>query len=129
MEKIKINNFKRINEFYGRETGDKILKRMAEIIKDTLPPNGEVYNTQMDASTNPSVLKQIAQTTGGIFYRATSRSSLRDVYNDIDKLEKTKLKINNYDRRHEAYQPFAIAALVILLLEVLLRYTWLRKLP
>ncbi len=92
-------------------------------------PNGEVYNTQMDASANPSVLKQIAQTTEGIFYRATSRSSLRDVYNDIDKLEKTKLKINNYDRRHEAYQPFAIAALVILLLEVLLRYTWLRKLP
>ena len=38
-----INNFRRINEFYGRETGDKILKRMAEIIKDTLPPNGEVY--------------------------------------------------------------------------------------
>ena len=38
-----INNFRRINEFYGRETGDKILKRMAEIIKDTLPPNEEVY--------------------------------------------------------------------------------------
>ena len=83
----------------------------------------------MDASANPSVLKQIAQTTGGIFYRATSRSSLRDVYNDIDKLEKTKLKINNYDRRHEAYQPFAIAALVILFTRSFAALPWLRKLP
>lgn len=92
-------------------------------------PNGEVYSAQMDATTDPSTLKQIAQVTGGTFYRATSRSSLRAVYKDIDKLEKTKLKVNNFDRHYEAYQPFAIAALLALILEIILRYTWLKKIP
>lgn len=92
-------------------------------------PNGEVYSAQVDTSTDPTSLKQIAQATGGIFYRATSKSSLRSVYEDIDKLEKTKLKVNQFNRRYEAYQPFAIAALVALLLEVLLRQTVLRRLP
>ena len=91
-------------------------------------PNGEVYTQQMDATPDPSTLKQIATTTGGIFYRATSRSSLREVYNDIDKLEKTKLKVSHYNRRYEAYQPFAIAALLALLLEIFVRITWLKRL-
>lgn len=92
-------------------------------------PNGEVYSAQMEATADPTTLKQIAHATGGTFYRATSRQSLKQVYSDIDKLEKTKLKINNYERRYEAYQPFAIAALILLLLEMLLRFTWLRRLP
>lgn len=92
-------------------------------------PNGEVYQAQVDATVDPTTLQQIAQATGGTFYRATSRSALKGVYDDIDKLEKTKLKVNNYDQRYEAYEPFAIAALVLLLFEVLLRSTWLRRIP
>ncbi len=92
-------------------------------------PNGEVYTTQMEATADPATLKQIAQVTGGIFYRATSRSSLRQVYDDIDKLEKTKLKVNKFEHRYEAYQPFAIAALIVLLLEMLLKSTCLRRIP
>ena len=91
-------------------------------------PNGETYSTQMKASGDPATLKKIAQTTGGLFYRATSRHTLKEVYRDIDKLEKTKLKISQYSTRYEAYQPFAIAAVFILLLEILLRTTWLRRL-
>lgn len=92
-------------------------------------PNGEIYTAQMDATADPSTLQQIAKTTGGIFYRATTRSSLRAVYRDIDKLEKTKFKINNFNRHYEAYQPFALAALIVLLLELLLRITWLKRIP
>lgn len=92
-------------------------------------PNGEVYTAQMDASTDPATLKEIARTTGGIFYRATSKSSLREVYKDIDKLEKTKLKIKNYGSRYEAYQPFAIAAFLLLLLEFIVRSTFLKRIP
>lgn len=92
-------------------------------------PNGEVYSAQMEATADPATLKEIAQTTGGIFYRATSRSSLREVYNDIDKLEKTKLKIHNYGTRYEAYQPFALLAFLLLLLEILARSTFLKRLP
>ena len=66
--------------------------------------------------------------TGTPAARATSRSSLREVYDDIDKLEKTKLKVSHYNRRYEAYQPFAIAALLALLLEIFVRITWLKRL-
>lgn len=92
-------------------------------------PNGEVYNAQMDMTADPATLKQIAQTTGGTFYRATSRTALREVYDDIDKLEKTKLKVQNYDRHYEAYEPFAYAAFIVLLLFVVFKYVLLRRLP
>lgn len=91
-------------------------------------PNGEVYTQQVDDTTDPSTLKQIANETGGIFYHASSRSSLKQVYNDIDKLEKTKLKVSQHSRHYEAYQPFALAAILVLLLEILLRTTWFKRL-
>ena len=91
-------------------------------------PNGETYTAQMKATGDPTTLKKIAHTTGGLFYRATSRKMLKDVYQDIDKLEKTKLKISQYSTRYEAYQPFAIAAIIFLLLEIVMRTTWLRRL-
>ncbi len=91
-------------------------------------PNGEVYTQQVDDTTDPSTLKQIANETGGIFYHASSRSSLKQVYDEIDKLEKTKLKVNQHSRHYEAYQPFALAAILVLLLEILLRTTWFKRL-
>ena len=90
-------------------------------------PNGEVYTQQIDDTTDPSTLKQIANETGGIFYQATSRSSLKQVYDDIDKLEKTKLKVSQHSRHYEAYQPFALAAILVLLIEILLRTTWFKR--
>ena len=53
-------------------------------------PNGEVYTQQIDDTVDPTTLKQIARETGGIFYHATSRSSLKQVYDEIDKLEKSR---------------------------------------
>jgi len=58
-------------------------------------PNGEVYSTQMDATADPTTLQQIAQATGGTFYRATSRNDLKKVYQDIDKLEKQSSRSAN----------------------------------
>lgn len=92
-------------------------------------PNGEVYTAQVDDTADPETLKQIAKATGGIFYWAKSKSSLKEVYDDIDKLEKTKLKVINYNRHYEAYQPFAWMFLFVLLVEVLLRITWLKRIP
>lgn len=91
-------------------------------------PNGEVYTQQVDDTTDPSTLKQIANETGGFFYHASSRSSLKQVYDDIDKLEKTKLKVSQHSRHYEAFQPFALAAILVLLLEILLRTTWFKRL-
>ena len=93
-------------------------------------PNGEIYsaNTGND-NTGSESLQQIARQTGGIFYKAQSTQELREIYEDIDQLEKTRLKVSNYERRYESYMPFAGAALLTLLLEILLRLTWLRRLP
>lgn len=74
-------------------------------------------------------LAQIASTTGGEFYRATDNTSLKQVYAEIDKLEKTKLKVKQFSKHYEAYMPFALAALILLLLELVLRNTVLNKLP
>ncbi len=92
-------------------------------------PDGEVYQTQMDATADPSTLQRIARETGGVFYRAQSHGALQKVYDDIDRLEKTKLRQSNYSRRYEAYEPFAWALAASLLLELLLSLTWLRRQP
>ena len=92
-------------------------------------PNGEEYKANVDNTTDPTVLQNIANTTGGKFYQASSKEQLREIYRDIDSLEKTKLKVLNYSKKYEAYQIFAIAALITFLLEVLLRITWFRRIP
>lgn len=92
-------------------------------------PNGEYYQANIENAMDPETLKEIAATTGGIFYQAESNQKLREIYDDIDKLEKTKLKVLNYDRHYEAYQYFALAAFILFALEVLLRLTWLRRIP
>ena len=55
--------------------------------------------------------------------------STKTVYQDIDKLERTKLKQHHYNKYYEAYPSFAWAALGLLLIEILLRLTWLRRIP
>lgn len=74
-------------------------------------------------------LKQIAGITGGMYYRATNTNKLKGIYKEIDKLEKTKMKVHEYSKKNEEYRGFAIAALLLLLSEVLLKNTVLRRLP
>ena len=79
---------------------------------------------EIDATT----LKSIAATGEGNFYLATNNKELRQIYSDIDKLEKSRILVKKFSKKYEAYQPFAIAALLMLLLEMLLRLTLLRRL-
>ena len=74
-------------------------------------------------------MQDIAILTNGEFYRAQSQAELSKIYQDIDKLEKTKMNVKKFSKHYEAYQPFAIAAIISLLLEILLRNTMLRRLP
>lgn len=76
-----------------------------------------------------STLKEIADLTDGNFYRATSKSELQQIYKDIDKLEKTKLNVKSFSKRYENFQPFIIVAIIAMLLEIILRLTWFRRLP
>ena len=74
-------------------------------------------------------LQDIAVLTNGEFYRAQSQAELSKIYQDIDKLEKTKMNIKSYDHLHEAYMPFAWLALLLFCFELILRWTVFRRLP
>ena len=87
----------------------------------------QYVNVRVDVDTK--TLSEIAATAEGHFYRATNTAELKKIYQDIDKLEKTKMEVKKFSKHYEAYQPFAIAAILCLLLEILLRITWFRRIP
>ena len=91
--------------------------------------NGTVQYVNIPVEIDEKTLTQIAGTTGGDYFRATSNSKLHDVYEQIDKLEKTKLNVKEYSKRQEEYRRFALAAFLCLLFDVLLRNTILKKIP
>ena len=75
------------------------------------------------------LMTKISTETGGQYFRAQKNAELDAIYQDIDKMERTKFNVKQFSRRGELYQPFAIAALVVLLLEILLRTVVLKRLP
>ncbi len=78
---------------------------------------------------NEESLGSIARITGGKYFRATDTGKLKQIYDEIDKLEKTKIEIKSYTEYRELFPKFVLAALILLLLEVILRYTRFRTLP
>lgn len=93
------------------------------------PVGGTVQYVNLPVEIDEKTLTQIANTTEGNYFRATSNSKLKEVYKEIDKLEKTKLNVKEYSKRQEEYQWFALGALLCILLEVLLRNSILKKIP
>ena len=91
--------------------------------------NGEYYEANIPHEENGHELEEIAKTTGGLYYRAETLAGLKKIYEEIDKLEKTKLSTININKRYEGYQIFAWFAIAFLLLEILLRITYLRRIP
>lgn len=75
------------------------------------------------------MLRAIAEHTGGEYWRAGDGESLRRIYQRIDELEKTRIESTEYVQHEEAFMPFARAALLVLLAEVLLGTTLLRRSP
>lgn len=94
-----------------------------------MPVGGTIQYVNIPVDIDTKTLSDIAATTEGNFYRATNTKELKRIYQDIDKLEKTKMNVKKFSKHYEAYQPFAIAAIISLLLEILLRNTVLRRLP
>ena len=90
---------------------------------------GMTQHLYLPNDIDEETLRKIAQQTNGRYYRATNAQELSQIYSDIDRLEKSKLDVQRYSRTHDMYQPFAAAALLALLLEVLLRITVFRRIP
>lgn len=90
---------------------------------------GTIQYVNVRADVDTKTLSEIASMADGNFYRATNTTELKKIYRDIDKLEKTKMEVKKFSKFYEAYQPFAICAILCLLIEILLRITWLRRIP
>ena len=86
--------------------------------------------TQMiPVKIDEAMLQEIADITGGQYFRATNEKKLAEIYKEIDQMEKTKTEVEEYTRTSEEFLPFAILAFLLLLMEILLRNTILRTLP
>jgi Ca-activated chloride channel family protein len=78
---------------------------------------------------NEELLGQIAQTTGGKYFRATSEQSLEQVYNEIDQLEKTEREVTTFKRYSDEFPWFLRIGLSLFLMHLLLSVTILRTYP
>ena len=87
----------------------------------------QYQNVKVDI--DEETLKQIAATTGGQYFRATDNSSLKAIYTEIDKMEKTKISVKEYSKKEEEYLIYALCLFVLLLIEIVLRNTLLRNIP
>jgi Ca-activated chloride channel family protein len=91
-------------------------------------PNGVVMQREK-VNIDEKLLTQIALETGGKYYRAKDNESLKNIYNEIDQLEKSRFEVSAIRRYSEQFFPFAMAAAILLMLELLLRWTVFRKFP
>lgn len=91
-------------------------------------PFGGIQYQQIPVNINEPLLQQIADETGGKYYRATSNEKLQQIYDEIDQLERSKIEINEFTRVHEEFLPLVIWSLVLLLLVFILRHTVLKSL-
>lgn len=90
---------------------------------------GRMVTRNMPVEIDEEVLKKIAETTDGTYFRATDNNKLREIYQQIDQMEKTRMDVKQFSRKKEEYFPFLLAAMIILLSEILLRYTLFRTIP
>jgi len=93
-----------------------------------MTPMGMQYQLAQSEFDEKS-LQDIANTTGGKYFRATDNSKLRLIYQEIDKLEKTKISVREYSKKEEQFYVFSLLAFIMLVLEVLLRNTYFRRIP
>jgi len=92
------------------------------------PVFGKIYkNIQLDV--DEKTLKEIARITDGLYFRARDRTGLRKIYETIDKLEKTEIKVSEYVHYTQLYQYPLLAALILLLLELFVNYRFRMKIP
>src|SRR2546430_1358310 len=94
-----------------------------------LDPFGRKHYAQQPVDIDETTLEQIAARTGGKYYRADKTETLRSIYDEIDRLEKSEVQVKKYQRYREMFPFVALPGLVLLLLEIILHHTVWRKFP
>jgi Ca-activated chloride channel family protein len=91
--------------------------------------NGNLVFDYAEVQIDEPILRDISKKTGGQYFRATDNKKLKEIFEEIDKLEKTKIKVSAFSHKTEKFYLFALIAAVLLLIEWILRYTVLRSIP
>ncbi|MDY6800944.1 MAG: VWA domain-containing protein [Bacteroidota bacterium] len=83
----------------------------------------------MPVEIDEELLEDIAQLTGGRYFRATNNAKLKQIYEEIDQMEKIEIEVKEYTQKKEEFLVFVLVAAALLLAEVILRHTLLRQIP
>ncbi|PTX44919.1 Ca-activated chloride channel family protein [Christiangramia gaetbulicola] len=92
-----------------------------------MSPGGRIQFGRVQVEIDEELLKDIAASTGGKYFRATDNEKLEEIYNEIDSLEKTEIEEFRYYNYDEKYRPLILLAGILLLFEILLRLTLFRS--
>ncbi len=84
---------------------------------------------QMKVEIDEKLLQSIANLTGGKYFRATNKKGLQKIYDEIDKMEKTKIDVSVYTKKTEVFLTFAIIATILFVCELLIKYLYLKRIP
>ena len=93
---------------------------------------GKVVGTQVQmikSDLDEQLLADIAHATGGKFFRAQNTEKLKEIYDTIDKMERTQIKTKLYTSYADHFFPWVVGGVIMLLLETIVSHTWLRRIP
>ncbi len=118
----------------AREFGIKVYTIGIGTTGEALTPvsrrsDGEYMYGVARVEIDEELLRKVADLTGGKYYRATTAEDLAQIYSEIDRLEKTEMDVTSFRRYSEEFYAFVFGAFICILLELLLRYGWLRSIP
>jgi Ca-activated chloride channel family protein len=83
----------------------------------------------MPVEIDEALLERIAEMTGAKYFRALNKAALVDIYKEIDRMEKSKIDVTEFRKKSEEFMPWALAGMLLLITELLLRYSVFRRLP
>lgn len=83
----------------------------------------------VDVKIDEALLKEIAETDNGKYFRATNKKKLEEIYKEIDSLEKSKMEVLEYNQRTDIYFSLALIALILLAFEIIAKYLYFRNIP
>jgi Ca-activated chloride channel family protein len=90
-------------------------------------PNGNFQYARVQVEIDEDLLKEIADVTGGKYFRATNNKKLVEIYDEINKLEKTEIEEFKFYNYEEKYRPLVLLAGLLLMFELLMRFTIFRS--
>lgn len=90
---------------------------------------GNIQYQTMPVVIDEATLQRIAQATGGKYFRATSKGVLKNVFAEIDRLEKTHLDVQRFTHTEDNYMPWALALMALLMVYLVMEYTVMRRVP